>query len=168
MSSHLELRVPVGRPWLQATLVKIVPDGGGVDQALLAGRLRECLLGYVPVSLIAGPAVAGSSSVVLDLTPDTGWHRVQTIVATVVEDVLGIGAARIGTAELAAHHARLWHRRSRFRRAPESTAPRHRPARPSDHGPSGLGGRHSGLDRVQVPMDAHFQCSICRMGGLDR
>lgn len=90
---------PVERPWLHATLLKIVPERGVVDQALVASRLRDCLLRHEPVSLTAGPAFVGASSVVLDLTPDTDWRRLRAAVATVVDDVLGVGAARINAAE---------------------------------------------------------------------
>jgi hypothetical protein len=62
---------------MHVTLLKIVPECGVVDQALIVSRLRECLLEHEPVSLIAGPAFVGASSVVLDLTPDTDWRRLQ-------------------------------------------------------------------------------------------
>lgn len=138
-------------------MLKIVPKSGDVDQTLLASRLRECLFRHEPVSLIAGPAIVGASSVVLDLTPDTDWRRVQAAVATVVDDVLGIGAARINSAERP--HITLAYGigeadsgvlQSRLRRATDQRCH-------LTPDPSGLGGRHSGQDHAHIPMDARFQ-----------
>lgn len=88
---------PVERQYLHATLIKIVRNVKEVDQGLLADRLCDRLLTHRPISLIAGPAVAGATGVVLDLIPDAEWHRLQTTVAGVVDDVLGADAVKIET-----------------------------------------------------------------------
>lgn len=62
----------VERPWLHATLIKIDHNAEDVDRALLINRLRDAVRAHRPMSLIAGPALAGASSVVLDLTPGRG------------------------------------------------------------------------------------------------
>jgi hypothetical protein len=92
---------PVQRSWLHATIIKILPKIVVSDEQreYLVAALRRRLATLSPVPLTVGPALAGSSSVVLDVIADDDWRLVQAAVAAVVDDVLGIGSAQIAPDE---------------------------------------------------------------------
>ncbi|MCK2245407.1 MULTISPECIES: 2'-5' RNA ligase family protein [unclassified Crossiella] len=94
----LDFLTPVPPEWLHATLLKITTPMDAFEAAteeVLLARLRAELATVSPLSLLAGPALAGASAVVLDLTPDHHWNTLCARIATAIDDVLGPGTAMI-------------------------------------------------------------------------
>jgi hypothetical protein len=92
----------VARPWIHATMCKITVAPAGVAPSTIAAltkRLCARLAQRRPVELVAGPAMAGTSSVTIDLTPDAGWCRLRTAVVAELEAELGPGVASVSSSE---------------------------------------------------------------------
>lgn len=92
----------VPRPWIHATMCKITVPPGDLapsTNSALAKRLQARLAQVRPVELVAGPAMAGTTSVTIDLTPDAGWLRLREAVVAEIEAELGTGTTSFGASE---------------------------------------------------------------------
>jgi hypothetical protein len=99
LEDHLDCLALVPPQWMHATLVKITRPAETIDDNLrgtLATALKDGLANLPKAKMIAGPAVAGASAIMLDLTPDKDWNRLRDAAAAIVTDVLGPGNVSIG------------------------------------------------------------------------
>lgn len=99
LEDHLDCLALVPPQWTHATLIKITRPAETIDDNLrgtLATALAAGLANLPQAEMIAGPAVAGASAVMLDLTPDEDWNRLRDTTAAIVTDVLGPGTVSLG------------------------------------------------------------------------
>jgi hypothetical protein len=92
----------VPRPWIHATMCKITVAPARIAPSTIAAltkRLCARLAQRSPVELVAGPALAGTSAVTIDLTPDAGWSQLRAAVVAEIEAELGPGVTSVGSGE---------------------------------------------------------------------
>jgi len=92
----------IPRPWIHATMCKITVAPADIAPSTITAlvkRLRAGLARRRPIELVAGPAMAGTSSVSIDLTPDADWCELRSAIAAEIEAELGPGSASVGSTE---------------------------------------------------------------------
>lgn len=98
LHEHLDCLALVPPDWFHATLIKITTPAGDISVAQrdeLATGLAAGLAELPTFELTAGPALAGQSAIMLDLTPDDDWTMLRDTAAATVTDVLGLDAVSL-------------------------------------------------------------------------
>ncbi|MFD6161649.1 2'-5' RNA ligase family protein [Nocardia sp. NPDC060256] len=94
----LECVSPQPDQWLHATLMVIdgIPARDVTEQQIadLTQRLEQAMADLPVFTVTCGPAVAGRSTIALDLTPDRGFAELRTRATTAAAHVFDADAAR--------------------------------------------------------------------------